>query len=367
MNSLVISNALHRPARTLVSILGISIGVFLIVFTIGLANGSLREQARLEANVSAEIMFYPAGTVGIGGSEVFRLPVSLKKELEKVPGVKTAVAIGQTSVDAKDNNSGKRLVDGIIFSEYASLVRLNLVEGRMFSEEGDEAIIDTAWQAQKKLLPGDKIQIWERDFVVVGTYEPAAGARLKIPLATMQKQLGSEGKASSFLIKTADGFSDETVAASLHENFPDNQIILTKDLEELYLSSIPALGVFLNVVIGVAAVISAMVILLTMYTTVTERTRQIGVLKSLGMSNSRIAWTIAKEAILLSLCGIISGILLTVLLKYILSIVTSLKVELDPMVMFWTTIIGLIGGALGALYPAFRAARLDAVEALSYE
>ena len=63
------------------------------------------------------------------------------------------------------------------------------------------------------------------------------------------------------------------------------------------MQGIPALNVFLNVIIGVAAVISALVILLTMYTTVTERTRQIGIMKSLGMSNAKIAWTITQEAI----------------------------------------------------------------------
>ena len=74
------------------------------------------------------------------------------------------------------------------------------------------------------------------------------------------------------------------------------------------MSSIPALGVFLNVVVGVAAGISALVILLTMYTTVTERTRQIGIMKSLGMSNAKIGWIITQEAFLISFLGIISGV-----------------------------------------------------------
>lgn len=119
--------------------------------------------------------------------------------------------------------------------------------------------------------------------------------------------------------------------------------------------------------IGVAAVISALVVLLTMYTTVIERTRQIGIMKSLGMSNLNIAMTIAREAMLISLFGIILGIAMTFALRFFITRFTTLEVELSPTVLLITLIVGLLGGAIGSLYPAIRSARLDAVEALSYE
>jgi putative ABC transport system permease protein len=90
-------------------------------------------------------------------------------------------------------------------------------------------------------------------------------------------------------------------------------------------------------------------------------------MKSLGMSNGKIAWTITQEALLLSFLGILVGIILTVLLRFGLGRITTLEVEISPWVITLTTVVGLIGGALGGLYPAMRAARLDAVEALSYE
>ena len=367
MDCLVFSNILHRPARTLVSILGIAVGVLLIVFTVGLANGTIREQASREANVGAEIFFRASGSIGISGSEGFRLDEGLPSQIIKVEGVRSAVAIGQNSVDASDNNSGKRLVDGVKFDEYAAISGLRLIEGRTFVDGKDEAIIDTAWQKQKKLKVGDSIPLYDRQFTVVGTYEPAGGARLKIPLLTMQQQLGSEDKVSSVLIAIKPGLTVDEVAQNLQNAFPDNQIVLTRDLEELYMAGFPALNVFLNVFIGVAAVISALVILLTMYTTVTERTRQIGIMKSLGMSNGSIGWTITQEALLISLCGIVAGVILTILLRFVLTKFVTLEVEISPLVVSITFIVGLIGGAVGGLYPAMRAARLDAVEALSYE
>ena len=104
-----------------------------------------------------------------------------------------------------------------------------------------------------------------------------------------------------------------------------------------------------------------------MYTTVTERTRQIGVLKSLGMGNTQIALTIVKEALLISLGGIVFGVLATYVLKILLAKWSTLTVAIEPRLVFTILIVGLISGAVGALYPGLRAARLDAVEALNYD
>ncbi len=358
---------LHRPARTAVSVIGIGLGILLIIATVGLANGSLRERAQREANVGAEIMLRPSGSLGLSGSDALRMPASSEADIEKVEGVAAAVGIAQNSVIADEGITGSRLIDGVAWDKYSSIAGLQLVAGRPFKDGEAEMMSDSAWIARRKLNLGDKFRIYERDFTIVGTYEPSAGARIKIPLATMQSQLGAEGKVSSFLVKVKPGFSVEAVGNSLHARFPDDQIIPTSELEELYMQSIPALDVFLNVVVGVAGVISALIILLTMYTTVTERTRQIGVLKSLGMSKTSIAWTIVQEALLISIGGIVFGILATIVLKFALGKWTTLTVAIDPKLVGMIVVVGVISGTIGALYPGLRAARLDAVEALNYD
>jgi len=127
------------------------------------------------------------------------------------------------------------------------------------------------------------------------------------------------------------------------------------------------LNVFIKVVVGVAAAISMLVILLAMYTTVTERTRQIGILKSLGMSKTAIAWVIEQEAIIVSILGVGVGVLLTMLARLAVTRTTNLTIDIEPRWVLIALAVGLLGGTIGALYPALRAARQDAVEALSYE
>ncbi len=365
MDSLVLSNIAHRPARTAVSILGTGVGVLLIVFTVGLAHGVLHERGRRESNIGAEIMIRSAGTLGFGGGSQLRLPVSHAAELATIAGVRAATPIGQT-LDKSDSGFGSRLIDGIEYDQYANLARITIREGRKL-QSGDEAIVDPEWKERRKVQVGDTVQLFERPFKIVGVYEPPGGGRIKIPLSTLQEQEGAEGRASAILIACIDPAKQDEVAARILERFPDDQLIFTRDLPEIYASGVPALNVFIKVVVGVAAAISMLVILLAMYTTVTERTRQIGILKSLGMSKSAIAWVIEQEAIIVSVLGVAVGVLLTLLARLAVMRTTSLTIEIEPRWLLIALGVGLLGGSIGALYPALRAARQDAVEALSYE
>jgi putative ABC transport system permease protein len=365
MDSLVFSNIAHRPARTAVSILGTAVGVLLIVFTVGLAHGVLHERGKRESNIGAEIMIRGSGSIGFTGGSPFKLPASHATEIAQVPGVRAATPIGQT-LDSTDTGFGSRLIDGIDYDQYSNLTGITIREGRKLMS-GDEAIVDPEWKDRRHAIIGDTVQLFKRPFKIVGVYEPPGGGRIKIPLSTMQEQEGADGRATAILVACIDPAKQDEVAARILQRFPDNQLIFTRDLPELYATGVPALNVFIKVVVGVAAAISMLVILLAMYTTVTERTRQIGILKSLGMSKSSIAWVIEQEAIVVSFLGVAVGILLTLAARFAVMRVTSLTIDIEPRWILIALAVGLIGGTIGALYPALRAARQDAVEALSYE
>lgn len=370
MDNLVISNIAHRPARTLATIFGIGIGVLLIVFTVGLANGVLRAQGEREANIGAEILLRPSGTIGIGTSSsgALALDENLARQLARIEGVKAATPLAQTTINT-DSGFGFRLVDGIRFDEYRAIANLQIIHGRGLNATGDEVIVDTQWVQERKTATtiGSTISLFERPFTVVGIYNPPGGGRVKIPLSTLQEQLGGNGRASSILVSCLNPAEQERVAARIAKSFPDSQILFTRDLPELYAQGTPALRVFLNVITVVAATISTLVVLLAMYTTIIERTRQIGILKALGMSPARIAWVIEQEALLISFLGVIAGLILVLLARFVVMRMTTLNVEISVRWLLISLAIGVAGGTIGALYPAIKAARQDPIKALSYE
>src|ERR1700674_3537902 len=195
MNNLVLANITHRPMRTVVSILGTAVGVLLIIFTVGLAHGMLHEHGRRDANINAEIMVRASGTIGLGGTEAFVLPVAHAQEIARIEGVRTAVPIGQ-ALDKSDGGFGMRFIDGIYFDEYSALKGIRINEGSKLTK-GDQAIVDPVWIKERRARIGSTVQVFERPFTVVGIYEPPGGARLKIPLSTMQEQLSSADHCSA--------------------------------------------------------------------------------------------------------------------------------------------------------------------------
>ncbi|MGC1795779.1 MAG: FtsX-like permease family protein, partial [Candidatus Acidiferrales bacterium] len=133
-------------------------------------------------------------------------------------------------------------------------------------------------------------------------------------------------------------------------------------------SNLPGLGAFINVMIGIAVVIGFLVIFLSMYTTIIERTREIGVLKSLGASKGYIVQIVLSETVLLCLAGVVGGVGLSFLMRSIfLKIFPSLTILISANWILRAGLIAIVGGILGAAYPAWMASRKDPVEALAYE
>ena len=193
------------------------------------------------------------------------------------------------------------------------------------------------------------------------------GARMMIPLQTMQEALGAAGMCSMFLVKCERPEEQEEVARRLVARLPDSRIIFTRDLPVLFAHGFAAFNVFLEAVAALAMTISLLIILLTTYTTVTERTRQIGILKALGASKRFIAMVFIKESLLVSAMGVAGGLLIALIARPALAAWAGLNIEIEAGYTLCATLGGLASGLIGAIYPALRAAGQDAVEALSYE
>ncbi|MGH9937667.1 MAG: ABC transporter permease [Blastocatellia bacterium] len=367
MNNLVTSNLTHHPGRTLASVAGVAVGVILVVLTVGLVRGNLRERGQRDANIGVEIILRQGGQGISPTSADMIIPESDVEAVRAVTGVATATPVGQNLEMGASGGLGIRQIDGIDFQSFTAASNLRIVAGQPLPDSGDVAIIDFKEATNRKIKIGDRIKGLGRDLTVVGVYEPEAGARVKVPLATMQDALGAPDKCSMIFVKCRNAGEQEAVAARILEKFPDSRVLFTRDLPQLFATGFSALNVFLNVVKGLATVISLLVILLTMYTTVSERTRQIGILKSLGASKFWIVWTFEKEALLVSLLGVAGGLTVAAVARYLLVNNLGLRIDLETDSILYASVAGLVSGLLGALYPALRAASQDPVEALSYE
>jgi putative ABC transport system permease protein len=366
MNNLVASNLTHHPGRTLVSVIGVAVGVILVVLTVGLVRGRLRDKGQRDANIGVEIWLRKGGQgISLSAADM-TISESDAEAVSAVSGVAAATPVGQNLEMGASGGLGFLQIDGIDFQSFSVASNLRIVDGRPLPQSGDVALIDFK-KAAEGIRVGDKVRALGRDLTVVGVYEPEAGARVKIPLTTMQEVLGAPGKCSMIYVKCQNAAEQDAVAARIFEKFPGYNIIMTRNLPQMYTNGIAALNVFLTVVKGLATVISLLIILLTMYTTVAERTRQIGVLKSLGASKFWIAWVFEKEALLISLLGVVAGLAISILARYVLVNGLGMIIDLEADSILYASVAGLGAGLLGALYPALRAASQDPVEALSYE
>ncbi|HEU0184371.1 MAG TPA: FtsX-like permease family protein [Blastocatellia bacterium] len=338
------------------------------MLTVGLVRGTLRDRGARDANLTAEIMLSRNSQGGISFATMsVSLPLELLDKARATPGVKAVTPIAQHVEFGGGNALGLRQIDGVDFEDFRRATGVRIVEGRELPLCGDAMIVDVRYAAARNTKLGDKIRWMDRDFTVVGVYEPETGSRMMIPLRTMQEALGAPGMCSMFLVKCERPEEQEEVARLLLERMPDSRIIFTRDLPVLFANGFTAFNVFLDAVLAVALAISLLIILLTTYTTVTERTRQIGILKALGASKRFIAMIFIKESTLVTGMGVACGFLIALLARLALTSWAGLHIEIEIGYTLWAALGGFASGLIGAIYPALRAAGQDAVEALSYE
>ncbi|HEV2763298.1 MAG TPA: ABC transporter permease [Pyrinomonadaceae bacterium] len=365
MDNLVVANIRQRPVRALVSVAGVALGVCLVMLFTGLSRGMSNDLARRSQNVRAELVFTRPGSRENLGAMI-NLSVGYVERLKQIEGVETAVPVGRI-VSQGGRGFGFEQVEGVPWESFAAVNEMRIVEGR--APQGlDEVVVDRTKADNNDLTVGSQISLFgNQSYRVVGIYEPESGARVKMTLEAIQEAMEAPDKCSYILVKCRNTEEQAAVARRISEELPGNSIQLTREIFTSVERSIPFLGVFLRTLVVLAAVVSALVVMLAMYTTITERTREIGILKAMGASRGYIVGVIEKEALAISLLGLVVGFVVSFAAGFVIERSTSLVFEYDWTWALTAALIGLGGGAFGALYPAVRAANLDPVSALSYE
>ncbi|HXO62723.1 MAG TPA: FtsX-like permease family protein [Candidatus Acidoferrales bacterium] len=365
MGELIARNLLHRPMRTFIGVMAVAVEVALVVLIVGLTSGLLSETAKRIEGIGADVMVQPpAASVFLGFSGA-PMPIKIAAMLKKQKYVQSIApallqfnsAGGVEVVYGIDRESFHAVSGGFVF-----------IQGH--DMEGPDDLLVDDWAAKaKKIKVGDTYNLLNHDWHVAGIIEHGKGARLFVPLATLQDLVGAHDKASIFLLRCTRPEHTEDVIQELRHVLPGYTIRPLKEFLSLMTSTnIPGLQTFIHAMIGLAVAIGLLVIFLTMYTTVIERTRDIGVLKSLGADRSFIIRALLSESTALCIIGIAAGVGLAYVVRAaFLAGFPTLSILITPAWILRAAGIALAGAILGAIYPAWLASRKDPVEALSYD
>ena len=364
INKLVIENLKHRWVRTLGSALIVGILVASIITLIGLSRGMLEESAARARGIGADIVLRrdTGATISLQTGQIN------EKFLAKVreqPHVAQAVGVLSQTVEVIT------VMNGVNIPEFEKMSGgFHFVEGAAPAGEYD-LLVDEPYAKERHLHIGDTVNLINQNWHLSGIIEGGMLARFVVRLDTLQRLTENTGRLNQIYVKLDDPSRTEAEVSSLNKTFAgDLKAMSLPDFLSIFsINSIGPLKIFIKVITVMWVAVGFLVVFLSMYTAVVERTREIGILKALGAKPLTIVDLLMREAILLAIVGWALGIGIALIARQVIVTVApaSLSVINVPDFWPWAALIALTGAVLGAIYPGVKAARHDAIEALSYE
>lgn len=366
-SQLVLSNVVSRPMRSLATALAVGVEVSLILLLVGLATGMVRESSKRISGVGADIVLQPPNSSLVLAASTGAMSVKIAGLVSGIEGVSAVAPVylqlnssgGLGLIWGIDPESFNRISQGFIF-----------LQGNDFQGPND-VIVDDIYAGGRELRLGDELKLMNHSFRVSGIVEHGKGSRVFIPIGTMQKLVGTPGQATMMLIKCHDKSYIPGVKTELEgklKSYPVFDMSSFADHIEAANQDFGPYRFFRNTVVFIATLIGFFIIFLSMYTATTERTHEIGILRSLGAAQGYISLLFLKEALVLGGLGFLMGLGLTFGGRFLFRLLMpTLQHQLPPEWLLYTGMLALVSASLGALYPALRAARQDPIEALAYE
>lgn len=362
---LAVANLLRRKVRSAVTILAVGVGVALLLVLVGLTRGSIEEVARRIQGVGGDIIVQQAGATSFLALKSGVLPERYGARLEAIPGV---AAVSPVVTWTTTFRNQFYVVYGIDPERFSSIGGgLRIVEGRSLRAPG-EVVVDSRLAAVAGLAPGQRVELLGTTFEVVGVAKEGIGARIFLLMSELQGMLHQEDRVSLFFVRCASPAAVKATVAAIEAALGGVRCQLLEGFADEMASSMSGLRQFIGAVTASVLVVSLLVVALAMYMAILERTREIGILKSLGASRALVMGHVVLESVLLTSCGVAAGFALTAgAVAALRAWYPLLTVELTPAWIVRAGVLGILGGLLGALYPAWFAARQDPVQALTHD
>jgi ABC-type antimicrobial peptide transport system permease subunit len=362
---MAVQSLFQRSLRTMLTLGTIGLTVGAIISLEAIIQGMAQSLTEMVSDV--EVMVRQAD---ISDTELSVLDERIGDKIDVLPGVRSASGVIFSAVMLPEANSFF-IVFGYEPNDYG-IRRYNIVEGEPLT--GNRQIILGRRMAESlNKEVGDTIELTGSRFRVVGIYETQVGWEEFGGVTTLrdaQILVGKPHNVSWYAVKMEDPQQAADVVERINTEFPEAQAALSGDfvnqMPDFQTTDAMMGGIsFLAIVIGGVGVMN------TMLMAVFERTREIGVLRALGWGRRSILWMILSEAFLLGILGGIAGIMIAAALTYGIMAAPGVGGMIEPLwqwqIFARSIAVALILGLLGGLYPAYRATRLQPVEALRYE
>ncbi len=383
---LAINSMLTSKMRTFLSLLGIVIGV-----------GSVVTIMNLGESVKASI----TDQMDLGGMDIVTLSTFSNNSIytenlgysisDGVIGVDDVAVVAQTSATLRYMQETKSSQIYGVTSPYFDMQKMELLDGEFFSKEDDlqrGQVVVLGYDLAEDLFPGGNavgsyVSIYRnqsKKYRVVGVLSDTSGSLLSntnnvayIPYYTFDQRLKSVRSVSTYYFKVQDGFNATDVASSIKSymsnvsSSSDYNVSSAQEFVDMTNSVMGYLTTFLSAIAAISLIVGGIGIMNIMLVTVVERTKEIGIRKALGATPKTIRHQFLVEALVLSFCGGVFGIIFGSLVSYVVAQAVSWSLHFSVLAVLLSLGFSSAVGIFFGWYPAAKAASLDPIQALSYE
>jgi putative ABC transport system permease protein len=375
IGTLARENAMRNPRRTASTASALIIGVTLVGFITIFANSAQKSiTSAIDNGFIGDFIVQPANQASFTG-----VTPDLGAELSEVDGVETVTAlsifIGEMTLP--DGDATEAFVNGVDPSSFGEVFTVRMSEGSLADLTPGTMVVDRLVAEEKGIEVGDRLDLvalggYQASFEVVAlSNDPALLGQWTVHNADSVKLTATPTDAMLGLT-LADGVKESEVRDELEAIVDEYPTMKIQNREEFTGSLISQISAILNVIyglLGISIVIAVIGIANTLSLSIHERTRELGLLRAMGMTRNQLRASVRWEAVIVALMGTAVGLVLSVGLSYTLVRAlagqgfSDFAVPVTGMVV--VVVFGAVLGVTASLWPAYKASKLNVLEAIA--